>query len=79
MKNLYKYLRESLLDDFEDISNAQDDDLVKTNLETIDKMAKAPGGYRSITYTAYDKEEASDYSKIEDVSASTEAIDNLFW
>ena len=63
MKNLYKYLRESLLDDFEDLEISQDNDNIKSIVGSMDKLsALYPNKYPQ----TFSNEEAQEYSRIDD-------------
>ena len=63
MKNLYKYLRESLLDDFEDLEISQDNDNIKSIVGPMDKLAALyPDKYPQ----TFHNEEAQEYSRIDD-------------
>ena len=63
MKNLYKYLRESLLDDFEDLEISQDNDNIKSIVGSMDKLsALYPNKYPQ----TFRNEEAQEYSRIDD-------------
>lgn len=63
MKNLYEYIQESLLDDFEDLEISQDDDNIKSIVGPMDKLAALYPSKYSLTFR---DEEAQEYSRIDD-------------